>query len=224
MAAYDNQVKGKARKMLLKFDKIIDISMPVSADIPVYKGKPEKRPRLYTVSDYNTGHIYESCIDMNLHTGTHMDSPLHMLQGGTRMESLRLEDCITSCRVLDLTNVVDKITADDLADKDIRENEFILLKTRNSYEDILEKDFVFIEKSAAALLAEKKIKGVGIDALGIEREQPGHESHKLLFGAGAIILEGLRLKDADEDEYILLAAPVNIPGAEAAPVRALLLK
>jgi len=210
--------------MKLDFEKIIDISMPVHEKMPVYKGSPEKKPKLYTVSDYNTGHVYESCINMNLHTGTHIDLPLHMLVGGSTVESLRLENCITGCKVLDLTKAKERITASDLADKDIRENDFILIKTRNSFEDILEKDFIYLDKSAAGLLVERKIKGVGIDSLGIERAQPEHETHKLLLGAGIIILEGLRLMNVDEDEYILLAAPVNIVGAEAAPVRAVLLK
>lgn len=210
--------------MLLEFEKIIDISMPVSEDMPVYKGKSEKKPKLYTVSDFDKGHVYESCIEMNLHTGTHIDLPLHMIPGGDTVESLRLDKLICSCRVIDLTAVKDKITASDLEDKEIRENDFILLKTRNSYEDILEKEFIYIDKSAARFLAEKKIKGVGIDSLGIERAQSGHESHKLLMEAKVYILEGLILKDVMEGEYIMLALPINIVGAEAAPVRVVLLK
>jgi kynurenine formamidase len=46
----------------------------------------------------------------------------------------------------------------------------------------------------------------------------------MLFEAGITILEGLRLNGVPEDEYILFAAPINIVGAEAAPVRAILLK
>ncbi|NLC18147.1 MAG: cyclase family protein [Clostridiales bacterium] len=210
--------------MLLEFEKIIDISMPVSEDMPVYKGKSEKKPKLYTVSDFDKGYVYESCIEMNLHTGTHIDLPLHMIPGGDTVESLRLDKLICCCRVIDLTAVKDKITASDLEDKEIRENDFILLKTRNSYEDILEKEFIYIDKSAARFLAEKKIKGVGIDSLGIERAQPGHESHKLLMEAKVYILEGLILKDVMEGEYIMLALPINIVGAEAAPVRVVLLK
>jgi len=210
--------------MLLDYKKIIDISMPVSEEMPVYKGKTEKRPRLHTVSDFNSGHVYESCIEMNLHTGTHIDLPLHMMPGGETVESLMLDRLICSCKVLDMTGVKDKITESDLENKEIKENDFILLKTRNSYEDILEKEFIYLDKTAAGFLAERKIKGVGIDSLGIERAQPGHDSHRLLMDANIYILEGLSLKDVMEGEYILLALPINIVGAEAAPVRAVLLR
>jgi arylformamidase len=216
--------KGKQVNMLNNFEKIIDISMPVYSTMPVYNGKPEKRPGLYIQSDYNSGSIYESRIDMNLHTGTHIDLPLHMLQQGKTVETLQLDNVITSCRVLDLTDAVDKISAVDLEKMNINKNDFILLKTRNSYEDILEKEFIYLDKSAAKYLADLKVKGIGIDSLGIERSQPEHETHIMLFEAGITILEGLRLNGVPEDEYILFAAPINIVGAEAAPVRAILLK
>lgn len=41
-------------------------------------------------------------------------------------------------------------------------------KTRNSKEDILEKDFIYLDSGGANYLAEKNITGVGIDGLGIE--------------------------------------------------------
>ena len=36
-------------------------------------------------------------------------------------------------------------------------------------------------------------------------------------------MEGLRLGDVDEGEYFLIAMPIKIIGAEAAPARAILL-
>lgn len=209
---------------MLNFNEIIDISMPITADMPVYKGRPEKKPSLHVQSDFNSGHVYESKITMNLHTGTHIDAPLHMLPDEKTVETLKLDKLICSCKLIDLTEVRDKITAADLEAKNINEDDFILLKTRNSFENILEKDFIYLDADAAAYLVDKKIKGVGIDALGVERDQAGHETHIILFKAGILILEGLQLKNAEEDEYFLFAAPINIVGAEAAPVRAVLIK
>jgi kynurenine formamidase len=37
-------------------------------------------------------------------------------------------------------------------------------------------------------------------------------------------VEGLRLKDIDEGEYLLFAAPLKIEGAEGAPARVVLVK
>jgi len=204
--------------------KIFDISMDIFHEMPVYKGKPGKRPLFSADSDYKTGTVYETRIDMNMHTGTHLDSPYHMLEDGEKIESISLDKVITRCTVLDLTNADGKISVTDLEGKEIKEGDFILLKTKNSYEDILEGDFVYLDKSGAEYLRDKRIKGVGIDALGIERNQSGHETHKILFEAGIVVLEGLRLAGTDEGEYFLFAAPIKLKDAEAAPVRAILIK
>ncbi len=203
---------------------IYDISMPIASDMPVYKGKESKRPIITIDSDHNTGTTYESCIKMNLHTGTHLDRSLHMIPNGTTMDSLKLEELITECKVLNLTEVKKYITAEDLKGKDIQPGDFILLKTRNSFEPILEEEFIYLEQSGAKYLADLKVRGVGIDALGIERNQPGHETHLALMEIGAHILEGLRLAEIKEDRYELIALPLYIVGAEAAPVKAILIK
>ena len=71
---------------------------------------------------------------------------------------------------------------------------------------------------------DKGVIGAGIDSLGIERNQPNHETHKTLLSNKIMILEGLRLKHVEEGPYLLIAAPLNIPGVEASPVRAFLIE
>lgn len=203
--------------------KIYDISMEISREMPVYKGREEKRPIFKIDSDFKSGSSYETRLEMNLHTGTHMDSPLHMIEDGKNLESIGLDKVITKCRVIDLTDVTEKISKINLEAKEIQKGDFILLKTKNSTENILEGDFIYLDKAGAEYLRDKKIKGVGIDSLGIERAQPGHDTHIMLFEAGIVILEGLRLDKVDEGEYLLFAVPLKIKKVEAAPVRAVLI-
>lgn len=210
--------------MVINYENIYDISMPVYREMPVYKGREEKKPKLKVVADFTTGSIHESEITMNLHTGTHLDQPYHILPEGKTIDTLDISKVITPCRVLDLSDVRVKIGIRDLEKFNIRENEFILLKTRNSFEDILETEFIYLDKEAAQHLAEHNVKGVGIDSLGIERNQPGHETHLVLLNQDIPILEGLRLSEVEEGEYLLIAVPLNIRDAEAAPVRAILIK
>lgn len=204
--------------------KIYDISMPITTSMPVYKGLAAKKPILSTDRDFKTGTAYESRLEMNLHTGTHIDRPLHMIPNGETMESLSLSRVVTPCRVVDVSSATDRITKEDLQGKEIPEGCFLLLKTRNSVEDLLESAYIYLDRTGAEYLKERKVIGVGIDSLGIERNQPEHETHIHLLGSGAVILEGLRLKEIEEGEYLLSAAPLNIEGAEAAPVRAYLIK
>ncbi|MDP4089333.1 MAG: cyclase family protein [Bacillota bacterium] len=204
--------------------KIHDISMMIHKDMPVYNNIEDKRPRVEVVSTYETGSHYESRIRLDIHTGTHLDAPLHMVEGGDTIENIDLYKCITQCTVFDLTSVDLQITKADLEGLDIKEGQFVIFKTKTSFLTEFDFNFVFLEKSAAEYLRDKKIKGVGMDALGVERSQPGHETHKALLGSGIIVLEGLALKDIQPGEYTLIALPLKIQGAEGAPARAVLIE
>lgn len=202
--------------------KIIDVSMSIDEKMPVYKNKEEKKPKLTVSSDFSTGSYYESELCMNLHTGTHIDMPLHMIPSGDSSDKLELSRYITGCTVLDLTHVQGKISDMDLKEKIFPPNTFILLKTRNSFSDSFDPEFIYLDASGARYLKERQAIGVGIDALGIERAQPGHETHKILLQNGIAIIEGLRLAEAAEGMYSMIALPLCINGVEALPARVIL--
>jgi arylformamidase len=152
-----------------------------------------------------------------------VDAPLHYLKDGEDVASLSPEKLIGLCRVVDFTNIEEFITEDDIVGMDFSEIDFVLFKTRNSIES-RPVDFVYIDASAAEILKGKNLKGVGIDALGIERNQEGHPTHKTLLKEGLLIIEGLVLKNVSPGEYLLIVLPLKIRSAEAAPARALLIK
>lgn len=205
--------------------KVYDISMMIEPTMPVYKNREEKRPVFSVTSDFKEKGVYETRLTLDLHTGTHIDAPLHMIEGGKTIEQLDLEQFLTPCKVLDLTGVEGGIRDNDLDKTEVQINkgDFILLKTRNSLKNNPGEDFVFLEKSGARFLLEKGITGVGIDSLGIERDQPGHPTHKQLLSRKVILVEGLRLKEVGAGEYLLTLLPLKIKGVEAAPVRAFLI-
>ena len=49
------------------------------------------------------------------------------------------------------------------------------------------------------------------------------EVHLILLGAGAVLLEGIRLAKVSEGVYFLNAAPLNLSGADGSPCRAILI-
>ncbi|MED1594763.1 MULTISPECIES: cyclase family protein [Bacillus] len=201
--------------------KIYDITAPIFEGMTVYKNKPEKQPQF---SRTTNAHVTESRITLDVHTGTHIDAPLHMINEGATFESIPLEKLVGPVKVFDLTTVEDGITITDLQHLDIQENDFILFKTRNSFEDEFNYEFIFLKEDGAHYLAERNIRGVGIDALGVERSQPGHPTHKALFDANIILIEGLRLKNVPADPYFMVAAPLKLVGTDASPARVLLFK
>ena len=203
---------------------IYDISMTIEKEMGVYKNIEGKRPVIKFDRKIPKDSINESSMCMNLHTGTHIDAPYHVDDMGATIDAIDLKKLITKCRVLDLTKIVGGITKDDLMCKNIRRGEFLLLKTKNSFTEEFEPDFIFVEKSGAEYLAEKEIIGVAIDSFGIERAQPDHETHKTLFNKGVIIIEGVRLKEIEEAEYLMCALPLKIKGVDGAPARIVLIK
>ena len=66
--------------------RIHDISTLIHPDMIVYKNKEDKKPIITVVSDYNRGTSYESRALLDMHVGTHMDAPLHMIEGGDSID------------------------------------------------------------------------------------------------------------------------------------------
>ncbi|WAH37712.1 cyclase family protein [Alicyclobacillus dauci] len=201
---------------------IYDVSMLIHKDVQVYKNKDEKRPSFQTTSDFDTGSSHETRVSMDVHTGTHIDAPLHMIPGGETIETIKLKQLVGNCRVIDLTKVEGAIKKADLEPHKPQKGEFLLLKTKNSWDEEFNYDFVYVGADAAAYLAEVGVGLVGVDGLGIERSQPDHETHKSLMSKHIVIIEGLRLKNVPEGDYFMVAAPLKLTGIDAAPARVML--
>lgn len=203
--------------------KIYDISMTVHEGMQVYKNKEEKKPILVNVQNFSNAKNYESKITMDAHTGTHLDAPLHMIDGGSRIETIPLESTVGMARVLDLTHVEDGIGRSDLEPFSLQQGEWVLLKTRNSLSEEFDFNFVYLREDGAKYAKERGLKGIGTDGLGIERAQPDYGTHRTLMSSGILIVEGLRLKDVPAGTYFMVVAPLKLSGIEAAPARAFLI-
>lgn len=204
--------------------KIHDISMTIKRDMPVYKNLEHKKPIIENVDNYSNASHYETRVTLNLHTGTHVDFPLHMIENGKNSNTEVIENYISEAKVFDLTHLTDHIGLNDIKDLDIKKDDFVLFKTKNSDDEVFNFNFIYLDKHAAKFLSELKVKGVGIDTLGIERAQSGHETHKYLLSKDIIILEGIILKDIEPKTYQLIALPIKIADVEASFCRAILIE
>lgn len=208
--------------------KIHDISMLIEPDMMVYKDSADKKPKFHNAQNHKTSVAYETKVNLDIHCGSHIDMPLHMIENGKTMDDFDITRLITPCKVFDLSYLESPvITASDIEDLPIEKKDFIIFKTKNSFYDKakgFDYNFVYVDESAARVLKEKRINGVGIDSLGIERSQKNHMTHKLLLGADIIILEGLELKEILEGSYELIALPIKIKGTEGSWVRAVLIE
>lgn len=196
-------------------NKYYDVSMTITETIQVWKNYTHKKPSFKVVADFSNSVVHETEVTLNLHTGTHMDFPLHMLKDGKTSDSLDLSRLITTVKVIDMTHVTDAINDSDLVFLGIKKGDFVLFKTKNSFEDDFNFNFIYVNEWASKYLSEKGVVGVGVDGLGIERDQIGHPTHKTLMNQDIIIIEGLRLKDVPEGVYQMIALPIKMKGTDA---------
>ena len=178
--------------------KMYDVTGTIHEGMTVYKDKPEKQPKFNQVTN---GYVTETRLEIDVHTGTHIDAPLHMVVDGDTFETISMDDLVGQSKVFDLTEVEDGISKKDLESFDIQKGDFVLLKTKNSFEEKFNFNFIYLKQDGAEYLSEIGVRGVGIDTLGIERSQEGHPTHKTLFANNIIIIEGLRLKEIEQGEY-----------------------
>jgi arylformamidase len=164
-------------------------------------------------------------VHLSAHAGTHVDAPRHFFDDGPGAESLALEMLCGRTRVIELTTRK-AITPDDLAGIDLHEDVRVLLKTHNSRlwgTPEFHTDFIGVTEAAARFLVERGVKVVGVDYLSVEEfKKAGAPAHRVLLGAGTIIIEGLNLRDVEPGVYEMFCLPLRIVGADGAPARVVL--
>lgn len=198
--------------------------MEIREDMAVYKNKKEKKPKIKITRTLSKG-ANESKLIVESHTGTHADAYFHMLAKGKTIEKISLDKFIGDCVVLDFSSLKNKITKENFNNKNkIKNNDIVLLKTRNKSLKKFDKNFTYLDKTGAQYLVNKKIKCVCVDNLGIERNQPKHETHKTLFKKNIPILEGLELSKIKPGRYFFIGLPLKIKDGDGAPMRAVLVK
>jgi arylformamidase len=208
-------------RRLRQVAKLHDISVPIRAGMHVYDGNPGFRLEL--VSSIAAGASANvSRLDLGVHNGTHVDAPVHFIEGGAGTESLDLDTLIGPASVLDATAVRGDLDAEALGSiafpSDLTR---ILFKTSNSQlwsRSNFSRDFVRLSGSGARFLIERGVRLVGIDYLSIGDAA----AHQELLAARVIALEGLDLREVDPGEYELICLPLRLEGSDGAPARAIL--
>jgi len=198
--------------------EILDISVPIRPGMVTYPGDPTVRlERVHALAEGAGANI--SRLDFGVHTGTHVDAPVHFIDGAPAAETLPLEVLVGPARVVDATWVGERLDSEVLGRLELAER--VLFKTRNSTlweQDAFVEDFVSLTGDGAEALIERGVRLVGIDYLSLGDE----DAHRVLLGAGVVAIEGLDLRGVEPGEYQLVCAPLNLVGADGAPARALL--
>lgn len=202
--------------------EVIDISLEVSEETIIYPGNPEVE-----IEELDKSGSAVSKVSFGSHTATHVDGPSHVFESGEGVnEAFGVDRFVGECRVLDFTDSEEKIELEELKEKNIKEGEIILAKTRNSligFEEFRD-DFVYLGGEAAEFLAEVGIDLFGIDYLSVkERGSSDNRPHTELLENDIVIFEGLDLEGIEPGEYTFVGLPLKLADIDGAPSRAVLI-
>lgn len=209
--------------------RVIDLTHTISESMPVYPGTDG--PKLEIANTYEEHGFKETLLTMFSHTGTHMDSPMHIFAHRTALDSLPVEQFVGKGLVIDCSNLQEgqRITMSYI--ENVKEKadqaEFILFHTgwdkhwgTSSYFG----EYPYITENVAEYLIHSKKKGVGLDVIGIDPISDENLTiHRKLFAeTDIVVIENLtRLGEIGNELFTFCALPLKYENSDGAPIRAI---
>ncbi len=232
----------------MKIKRIIDLSQSLYNFMPTWQTNPDLRyePTMKAAKDiFNVSVIRQ----MHMHTGAHVDVPLHSIQEGKTIDQYPIERFTGEGVVLDFRR---KKPAEEITEKDlrlyeslIRKNDVVMLCTDWSKKRGFNSDYLyrwpFPNLEACKFLIERGISAIGTEGLSIAgwtdnvpAQGPvtkirSDSLHNVFLEKDILIIEGLaNLSELlnernDPARAFFIFAPLNFVGTEAAPCRAMAL-
>ena len=189
--------------------RVLDVSVPIRPGMITYPGDPTVTlERILSIDDGALANV--SRLDFGVHTGTHVDAPIHFIEGAAAAEQLPPDVLVGDCVVVDGIQTTEGV-------------ERVLFKTSNSElwtRDTFSENFVSLDEAAARALVASGVRLVGIDYLSIGDEG----AHRVLLGAGVVTVERLDLRNVEPGVYGLVCAPLKLVGSDGAPARVFLIE
>ena len=207
--------------------RIWDVSMPVRTGGLVYtKNPPISITPVQSIAAGNTANV--SRIDLGSHTGTHVDAPLHFMDGGAGVDELPLDVLMGPARLIAFGDDVLAVGEAELRRHRLDGVTRLLIRTRNSAwlasgSTEFHPDFTHVAPDGAAYLVSIGVRLVGVDYLSVEQfRSPHHRTHKTLLENSVVIVEGMVLSEPPPGDYELYCLPMLLAGLDGAPARAVL--
>ncbi len=197
----------------------IDLTYTMKNNLPEYPGDP-KTKLSYFIQE---GDLTLFKLETGLHTGTHMDSPLHYIRNGEKISDLTLESFIGKASINYVESRQKEISVKNL--KKSTEKIAIIITGWSKYfgSDKYFYENPYLSNELADLIVEKNIKGVAIDTCSVDKYGE-NTIHKKLLENNIWIVENITNCDnLSKTSYDSFFIPLNI-NAEASPVRAFLKK
>jgi arylformamidase len=205
------------------YQEIIDVSLPLDSQIAVWPGD--------TAFDYELtwkksagATVNVGAVRLSTHCGTHVDAPFHFDEQGKRIDELDLATFVGNAFVIHVRNRRN-ISRSDLS-RDWQGATRLLLRTDAwSNPRVFPKEIPVLDRDVPDWLGSQGVVLLGLDVPSVdELDSQDLPNHHALARNHVAILESLNLNGVEEGVYSLVAAPLKFIGADAAPVRAFLMR
>ena len=216
--AYTGRSDPRSRVRICPVMQLIDISQGLSPATAVWPGD-QPFEWTWTARMEEGASVNLGALTLSSHAGSHVDAPLHVREEGTSTDGL--ESFVGPAEVVDVTDadvVAPSHVADLTADR-------LLFNTSSSSpsEEGWPDQITPIAPETVSVLAERGVVLIGTDAPSVDPlDSTDLPAHDALIEAGILNLEGLALAEVPPGPYTLLALPLKVENADAAPVRAVL--
>jgi len=211
--------------------RIVDLSYPVSSDMLIYPGT--ERPSFQWLGRANSEGYNLTKMTMLVHTGTHVDAPLHFLDDVPCIDEIPLDAFFGVSRLYRYPNppAGQPITPNEVIDSGLVLNPgdiFVMATGIEYFSETRQYNYLYPYPSEdlANWLVTQRIKAYMTDATAVDPVgSDGSPIHHILLGAGIPIVENLRnLGELPEKKpFIISALPLKLKGREGAPCRAIAL-
>jgi arylformamidase len=204
---------------------IYDLTHPLEASMPVYPGK--NQPVIFPAAQIEIDGYREIHLQIDGHTGTHIDSPAHMLEQGKKLDQYPPEKFTGKAIVIPAENIpVIEISDLKLYEDEIKNADFVLFRTgwcRYWGTPQYLGPFPVLSKTAAGWLTTFRLKGIGVDAISVDPlDSADWPVHHILFNNDMTIIENLRFPEGLPNTGIFHCFPLPVKDADGTPVRAVL--
>jgi kynurenine formamidase len=211
--------------------RIVDLSYPVSSDMLIYPNT--ERPTFQWLGRVNSEGYNLTRMTMLVHTGSHVDAPLHFLNNVPSIDEIPVEAFFGVARLYrcPVSPAGQEITLKDVLASgfEIQAGEIFVLATGiERYAEQREYNFLYPypAEDLAHWLVERGAKAYMTDATAVDPVgSQGSPIHHIILGAGIPIVENLRnlVELPDNKPFVISALPLKLLGREGAPCRAVAL-
>ncbi len=220
--------------------QIIDISLPLGSDYRMHtpEGVRDLQLEYELLKDYPGGAGQRvSAVHMRVHHGTHVDSPMHFVQGGTQLTELPLETFFGPVAVGDLTFVkpdspIGPEELEQAFDSPVEPGSRLLLRTdynRHYGEPGYERNSPYVSLAGLEWICSRRPRLVSYD---YSHTKDAPEAPTILHAVRTYLEHGIvtmgYVTNLDQIDLgrsaILCALPLALQGVESSPVRAVVLQ